>query len=41
MKPALLRAFGWRVERVLSKDWLEDRDAVRARLEKALDAARP
>jgi len=31
-KPQLLTAFGWRVARVLCKDWYEDREAVLKRL---------
>ena len=27
-RPAILKAFGWRVEKVLARDWLEDRDGV-------------
>jgi hypothetical protein len=28
MKPRLLRAFGWQVAVVLTKDWIADCDAV-------------
>jgi predicted DNA-binding WGR domain protein len=28
LKPKLLRAFGWKVAQVLTKDWLENRDGV-------------
>jgi hypothetical protein len=35
LKPKLLRAFGWRVARVLTKDWHEDRRRVVEWLEKA------
>lgn len=35
-RPAVLEAFGWQLERVLARDWLEDRDAVCHRLLRAL-----
>jgi hypothetical protein len=33
MKPALLKAFGWRTAHVLTKEWHEDRDRVLSRLD--------
>jgi hypothetical protein len=35
LKPKLLRAFGWKVARVLTKDWYEDRGRVLEEIEKA------
>lgn len=37
MRPRLLRAFGWRVESVLAKDWYERREQELVRLIAALD----
>jgi hypothetical protein len=37
-RPAILRAFGWEVEWVLAKDWLEDRNGCLARIESAYRA---
>jgi len=37
LKPGLLRAFGWTVVPVLTKDWQEDPQAVLARIERRLD----
>jgi hypothetical protein len=39
VKPALLRAFGWRLEVVLAKDWREKASEVLARIRLALDGA--
>jgi hypothetical protein len=36
LKPAILRAFGWNIRWVLTRDWLLDRGAVVARIEAAL-----
>lgn len=36
MRPQLLEDFGWKVERVLAKDWLQDAPAVLQRLTKSL-----
>lgn len=36
MQPGILRAFGWRVALILSKDWFENPDDVLARIEKML-----
>lgn len=41
LKPGLLRSFGWMVCPVLAKDWLEDRKAVIARIERRLDGEDP
>jgi predicted DNA-binding WGR domain protein len=38
-RPRILQAFGWNVERVLSCDWLHDREGVLRRLERALKRA--
>jgi len=38
-RPRILQAFGWNVERVLSCDWLHDREGVMRRLERALKRA--
>ncbi|MCL2447684.1 MAG: DUF4011 domain-containing protein [Polyangiaceae bacterium] len=38
VKPALLRAFGWRTEIVLAKDWREAPGEVLARVRRALNA---
>jgi hypothetical protein len=35
-RPAILRSFGWQVLDLPGKDWLDDRDAVIARIEKML-----
>jgi len=35
-QPDILRAFGWQVTFVLTKDWYDDRDAVLARIERQL-----
>ncbi len=35
LKPKLLRAFGWKVARVLTKDWYEDRGRVLEGIERA------
>jgi predicted DNA-binding WGR domain protein len=40
-QPGILRAFGWRVALVLTKDWFQDRDAVLARLERELKGIAP
>ena len=40
-QPGILRAFGWRVALVLTKDWFQDRDAVLARLERELKGITP
>ncbi|MBI3273254.1 MAG: DUF4011 domain-containing protein [Planctomycetes bacterium] len=40
LRPALLRSFGWRVARVLAKDWYHDRAGVLAGLERALEEAK-
>jgi predicted DNA-binding WGR domain protein len=40
-QPGVLRAFGWRVALVLTKDWFQDRDAVLARLERELKGMAP
>lgn len=39
VKPSLLRAFGWRLEVVLAKDWREAPSEVLARVRSALDDA--
>ncbi|HQU46942.1 MAG TPA: hypothetical protein PK867_29325, partial [Pirellulales bacterium] len=39
MNPKLLEAFGWQIAHVLSKQWLEDRDRVLARLDERLKRA--
>jgi hypothetical protein len=39
VKPTLLRAFGWRLEVVLAKDWREAREDVLARIRLAIEAA--
>jgi len=39
LRPAVLKAFGWRVFHILSKDWYLDRKGVLERLERFL--ARP
>jgi predicted DNA-binding WGR domain protein len=36
LKPKLLRAFGWHVVHVLTKDWYQDRDGVLQSLERLL-----
>jgi hypothetical protein len=36
MQPSILRAFGWRVALVLTKDWYQNPDEVLARLERLL-----
>jgi predicted DNA-binding WGR domain protein len=38
-QPGILRAFGWRVTFVLTKDWYDDREAVLTRLERELSGA--
>jgi len=38
-QPNILRAFGWQVSFVLTKDWYDDRDAVLARIERQLSGA--
>jgi len=35
-RPRILGAFGWRIVQVLSRDWLQDPDAVLDRIERAL-----
>jgi DNA polymerase III delta prime subunit len=35
-RPAILKSFGWRVHRVLTQDWIRDREAVEKRLLAAL-----
>jgi len=40
-QPGILRAFGWQVTFVLTKDWYDDRDAVLTRLERELSGAPP
>ncbi len=35
LKPKLLRAFGWKVLRILAKDWYEDRQRVLEQIEPA------
>jgi predicted DNA-binding WGR domain protein len=35
-QPSILRAFGWRIRLVLTKDWLEDPDGVLNRLQREL-----
>jgi superfamily I DNA and/or RNA helicase/predicted DNA-binding WGR domain protein len=35
-QPSILRAFGWRVRLVLTKDWLEDAEGVLTRLQREL-----
>ncbi|MBX2800730.1 MAG: DUF4011 domain-containing protein [Myxococcales bacterium] len=37
VRPSVLRAFGWAVVHVLSKDWLTQRDAIVARIVSALE----
>jgi hypothetical protein len=37
LKPAVLRAFGWNIRWVLTRDWLLDRKGVIARIEAALE----
>ncbi|MEX0824593.1 MAG: AAA domain-containing protein [Pirellulaceae bacterium] len=37
MRPRLLRTFGWRVTRILAKDWYADPDAVVERVVKVID----
>lgn len=39
-RPAVLEAFGWRVEWVLAKDWLADAEGCLARIERAYERAR-
>jgi hypothetical protein len=39
LRPRLLRAFGWNVVLVLSKDWLEDSNAIMQRLEQRLETS--
>lgn len=39
-RPAFLRSRGWRVERVWSRDWFQDRDRHLTRLVAAVEAAR-
>ncbi|MFM2089781.1 MAG: hypothetical protein RLZZ127_270 [Planctomycetota bacterium] len=39
-RPAALHAFGWRIEHVLIRDWIRDRDGVLHRLRMALAAGR-
>lgn len=41
MKPRLLRAFGWRLVRVVALEWYHDAEAVLRRLERALDGEAP
>jgi hypothetical protein len=41
VKPTLLRAFGWRLETVLAKDWREDRAEVLERVKRAVDGPPP
>lgn len=38
LKPGLLRAFGWKVCHAFAKDWLDDREATLARIERSLDS---
>jgi hypothetical protein len=40
VKPALLRAFNWRVQTVLAKDWRDSPSETLARIEESLKAAR-
>jgi hypothetical protein len=40
VKPALLRAFNWRLETVLAKDWRDSPSETLARLEDSLKAQR-
>ena len=39
LRPRILRAFGWNVEAVLTRDWLADPDAVVRRLQRLLKQA--
>jgi predicted DNA-binding WGR domain protein len=41
LRPSVLRAFGWRVVQVFSKDWLHDRDGVLRQIEDALEGVTP
>ena len=41
LKPALLRAFGWTVCHVFTKDWQEDREGVLSRIERRLSGEAP
>jgi hypothetical protein len=39
-RPAVLEAFGWHLEWLLTKDWVDDREGCLARIDKAFEAAR-
>jgi len=41
LRPGVLRAFGWRVTQVLTKDWLHAPEQVLERLERVLHAVEP